>query len=107
MRKLKALTLLVLLLFAIPSPLIFATDSLKVERDSNGWQTVRWQWTADDTGAATGETTTEDEIIAFCKEYQASYKAPKAIVFLDELPKTGSGKIYKKGLRDPFLQKKK
>ncbi|MDH4009603.1 MAG: hypothetical protein OEU55_02750, partial [Desulfobacterales bacterium] len=54
-----------------------------------------------------GETASEDEIIAFCKEQQASYKAPKTIVFLDELPKTGSGKIYKKGLRDPFLQKKK
>ena len=54
-----------------------------------------------------GKAITEDEIIAFCKEQQASYKAPKTIVFLDELPKTGSGKIYKKGLRDPFLQKKK
>ncbi len=53
------------------------------------------------------ETATEDEIISFCKEYQASYKAPKAIHFLDELPKTGSGKMYKKGLRDAFLQKKK
>jgi acyl-CoA synthetase (AMP-forming)/AMP-acid ligase II len=54
-----------------------------------------------------GETATEDEIIGFCKEHQASFKTPKSIVFLDELPKTGSGKIYKKGLRDPFLQKKK
>ena len=54
-----------------------------------------------------GETATQEEIISFCKEYQAAYKAPKRVVFLDELPKTGSGKIYKKGLRDPFLQKKK
>jgi acyl-CoA synthetase (AMP-forming)/AMP-acid ligase II len=54
-----------------------------------------------------GETATEEEIIAFCKEQQASYKAPKTIVFLEELPKTGSGKIYKKGLRDPFLQQNK
>lgn len=53
-----------------------------------------------------GETATADEIISFCKENQAAYKAPKAIYFLDELPKTGSGKIYKKGLRDPFLRKK-
>ena len=44
---------------------------------------------------------TEMEIIQFCKQHQASYKAPKSIVFLDELPKTGSGKIYKKALRDP------
>jgi len=53
------------------------------------------------------ESATEDEIIRFCKKHQASYKAPKAILFLDELPKTGSGKIFKKGLRDPFLIKKK
>jgi acyl-CoA synthetase (AMP-forming)/AMP-acid ligase II len=52
-----------------------------------------------------GEKASADDIIAFCKEHQASYKAPKTIVFMDELPKTGSGKIYKKGLRDPFLKK--
>lgn len=46
------------------------------------------------------ESATAAEIIAFCKEHQASYKAPKEIVFLKELPKTGSGKIYKKALRD-------
>ena len=54
-----------------------------------------------------GEAATEEEIISFCKDYQASYKAPKSIFFLDELPKTGSGKIYKKGLRDAHLIKKK
>jgi len=48
------------------------------------------------------ESATEIEIIRFCKLHQASYKAPKSIVFLDELPKTGSGKIYKKALRDPY-----
>jgi acyl-CoA synthetase (AMP-forming)/AMP-acid ligase II len=51
------------------------------------------------------ETATEAEIIDFCKQYQAAYKAPKSIVFLDELPKTGSGKITKKALRDPYLTK--
>jgi len=46
------------------------------------------------------ETATEAEIIEFCKVYQASFKAPKSIIFLKELPKTGSGKITKKVLRD-------
>jgi fatty-acyl-CoA synthase len=45
---------------------------------------------------------TEEEIIAFCKKNLAGYKAPKSIDFLKTLPKTGSGKIYKKGLRDPY-----
>jgi acyl-CoA synthetase (AMP-forming)/AMP-acid ligase II len=51
------------------------------------------------------ETATEGEIIHFCKENQASYKAPKSVDFLKELPKTGSGKIYKKGLREPYWNK--
>ena len=46
---------------------------------------------------------TEEEIISFCKKDLAHYKAPKGVDFLDALPKTGSGKIYKKGLRDPYL----
>ena len=53
-----------------------------------------------------GEAASEEEIISFCKEYQGSYKAPKSIIFMDELPKTGSGKIYKKGLRDTYWKKR-
>jgi len=48
------------------------------------------------------ETATGEELIAFCKQHQASYKAPKSIDFIEELPKTGSGKITKKVLRDPY-----
>ena len=43
---------------------------------------------------------TEEELIRFCKERIARYKAPKAIDFISVLPKTGSGKIEKKKLRD-------
>ena len=50
------------------------------------------------------ETADEAEIIEFCKKYQASYKTPKSIIFLAELPKTGSGKITKKALRDPYWE---
>jgi acyl-CoA synthetase (AMP-forming)/AMP-acid ligase II len=52
------------------------------------------------------ETATEEEIINFCKQHQASYKAPTSIQFIAELPKTGSGKIYKKALRDPYWKSK-
>jgi acyl-CoA synthetase (AMP-forming)/AMP-acid ligase II len=54
-----------------------------------------------------GESATEEELISFCKKHQASYKAPKSILFLEEIPKTGSGKMYKKALRDPFWEKLK
>ncbi|MFH1630297.1 MAG: hypothetical protein ABIE47_16465, partial [Pseudomonadota bacterium] len=51
-----------------------------------------------------GWEVTGGDIILFCKEQLAHYKAPKSVDFLDVLPKTGSGKIYKKGLRDPYLE---
>jgi long-chain acyl-CoA synthetase len=41
-----------------------------------------------------------DELIAFCKERMAAYKYPRRIEFLDELPKTASGKILRRELRD-------
>ena len=43
--------------------------------------------------------TTARELIDFCRARIAAYKAPKSIEFLEELPKTGSGKISKLLLR--------
>ncbi|OGP73458.1 MAG: hypothetical protein A2V86_02405 [Deltaproteobacteria bacterium RBG_16_49_23] len=51
-----------------------------------------------------GQIATEQEIIRFCKEKIAHYKAPKSIDFIDALPRTGSGKIQKKGLRDRYWE---
>lgn len=48
-----------------------------------------------------GQSATEQEMIRFCKDHLAGYKAPKSVYFMDELPKTGSGKIFKKGLKIP------
>lgn len=41
-------------------------------------------------------------LIDFVKSKIASYKAPKIIQFLPELPKTGSGKIFKRSLKEQF-----
>jgi len=46
-----------------------------------------------------GTNPTAEELIAFCKENLARFKAPKEIVFCD-LPKTATGKITKFKLRD-------
>jgi fatty-acyl-CoA synthase len=51
-----------------------------------------------------GQRATEEEIIQFCKERLAHYKAPKSIDFIEALPRTGSGKIHKKGLRDKYWE---
>jgi long-chain acyl-CoA synthetase len=40
-----------------------------------------------------------DALIAFCKERMAAYKYPRQIDFVDELPKTVTGKILRRELR--------
>jgi len=47
-------------------------------------------------------TATENQIIAFCKEHVASYKAPKSVEFLESLPKNPQGKILKKEIRSKY-----
>jgi len=49
---------------------------------------------------------TENDIIAFCKEHLASYKAPKSIDFLESLPKNPQGKILKKEIRAKYREDK-
>ncbi len=43
-----------------------------------------------------------EEIKAICKENLASFKVPKNIIFVDELPKNPSGKLLKRVLRDSY-----
>ena len=45
---------------------------------------------------------TDQEIIDFCKANLASYKKPKTIEFREALPKSATGKILKRLLRDEF-----
>lgn len=47
-----------------------------------------------------GAVVTEDELIAFAREQLAHFKAPKAVSFVDELPKTATGKLQKYVLRN-------
>ena len=46
-----------------------------------------------------GASATEDEIISLCREQLASYKLPRSVQFVDELPKTSTGKILRRMLR--------
>ena len=44
----------------------------------------------------------EQEIIAMCKEKLGSIKAPKQIIFWEELPRSPVGKVMKKDIRKLF-----
>jgi len=43
---------------------------------------------------------TEEELLNFCKEHLPTFKRPKAIQFLDALPKSAVGKILRRELRN-------
>jgi long-chain acyl-CoA synthetase len=47
-----------------------------------------------------GESADADDLIAFCRERMAAYKYPRLVEFVDELPKTASGKVLRRVLRD-------
>ena len=51
---------------------------------------------------APGSSLTSDEIAAFAREHLAGYKVPRSVAFMDELPRTGSGKLLKRQLRAPY-----
>jgi len=53
-----------------------------------------------------GETATEEEIIAFCREKLAVYKVPKLVEFRSSLPKSAIGKVLRKILREEEIAKK-
>jgi len=49
-----------------------------------------------------GGNATGDEIIEFCKQRLARFKAPKSVEFLESLPKNPQGKILKRELREKY-----
>jgi len=49
-----------------------------------------------------GMSATEAEIIGTARDRLAGYKKPKKVIFVEELPKTVSGKIIKRELREKF-----
>lgn len=44
--------------------------------------------------------TSERDLIEYCRENMPRYMCPRKVVFLEELPKNGNGKILKPDLRD-------
>ena len=53
---------------------------------------------------APGESADEAELIAWCKDKAAGYKAPTSIEFRDELARTATGKLQKFKLREPYWE---
>lgn len=47
-----------------------------------------------------GQALDQDELIAWCRDNMAPYKAPRQVRFIDALPATGAGKVLRRLLRD-------
>jgi acyl-CoA synthetase (AMP-forming)/AMP-acid ligase II len=52
--------------------------------------------------AAPGQSIDADALLAYCREHLASFKCPKSVDVLDELPRNPTGKILKKDLRAAY-----
>ena len=52
--------------------------------------------------AVPGHIVTPDDVMAFACQHLASYKAPRRVVVVDELPRGGTGKVQKDRLRPLF-----
>ncbi len=51
-----------------------------------------------------GDEALADDILAFTRDRLAHYKCPTSVTFADTLPRTASGKILKRELRDPYWE---
>ena len=54
-----------------------------------------------------GHSLNQEEIITFCASKLSSYKKPKRVDFIGELPKNASGKVTKNVLREPYWANRK
>ena len=58
-----------------------------------------------DAGAASGDGDDPTATLAaYCREHLAGYKCPRSYDVADELPRTGTGKVQKRKLRDPYWE---
>jgi acyl-CoA synthetase (AMP-forming)/AMP-acid ligase II len=49
-----------------------------------------------------GQTVSEEEIMALCKEHLGSTKTPKSVEFWADLPRSAVGKLLKKDVREKY-----
>jgi long-chain acyl-CoA synthetase len=47
-----------------------------------------------------GSAVSKSELVQFCREHLASYKVPRALQFVDDVPKTSTGKVMRRSLRE-------
>jgi len=49
-----------------------------------------------------GDKPTEEEIMEYCRQNLASFKRPRSVIFVDDLPRNPMGKLIKKDIREKY-----
>lgn len=49
-----------------------------------------------------GSQAKENDLLEFCRSRLSHYKCPRSLEFLESMPKTGSGKVLKRELREKY-----
>ncbi len=53
---------------------------------------------------SSGQSTSEAELIAWCRQHLAHYKCPRSVEISAELPRNPTGKLLKRDLRKPYWE---
>ena len=51
-----------------------------------------------------GQSTSEAELIAWCRQHLAHYKCPRSVEIAEALPRNPTGKLLKRDLRKPYWE---
>jgi acyl-CoA synthetase (AMP-forming)/AMP-acid ligase II len=51
-----------------------------------------------------GSDALADDLIGHCRDRLAHFKCPREVAFVDALPRSDNGKIYKRRLRETFRE---
>ena len=54
--------------------------------------------------AGPGQSLSEQDVIAHCRQRLANFKVPRAVVFVSKLPRNAGGKVLKRDLREQARQ---
>ena len=52
--------------------------------------------------AKKGQTCSDEEIMEYCRAKLASFKRPRSVIFIDELPRNPMGKVLKRVLKEQY-----
>lgn len=62
------------------------------------------RWVEAVTAFVVADGVSEEALIAHCRARLAAYKAPKAVRFVEEIPKSPVGKLLRRAVRDPLWE---